>query len=296
MKRIILILPFLIGCVQPAIEPLKNITFPESFTKEDLKCDIKPIVIAVIDTGLKYNKYSKEARLCNFGHKDFSPAQNFSTDFGTKDPVPTDTHGHGTNIAGLITYQARNLNYCLVIIKFYDPKTAGNDNLQATIKAFSYATQIKADVINYSGGGLDYSPEEKAAVTKFLDNGGHFFAAAGNEKSDITKNPYYPAAYDYRITVVGNAREVTQEEYDKEQHRDGSRARPKVKVEGYEGIAIRSIASNYGETMMQWEFGEGQVAFGFMMTGTSQATAITTGKYIKKLNPPCKKTIDTISK
>lgn len=291
MKYIVLAL-LLMGCVQPETKsPLDKPLKPIKIVREE--CDITPVKVAIIDTGLVYNDYSINAKLCKYGHVDFSPYNIKSDKFGTKMQVPTDTHGHGTNIAGLIEREAGNTNYCLIIIKYYDPKAYGNNNLQATIKSFKYANEIGADIINYSGGGLDYSQEEHDAVISFLDRGGKFFAAAGNEDSDIKTHPYYPASYDYRITVVGNAMAVDQDKYERIHEMD--KTRNLVHVDGYEGVATRHPASNYGETMIRWEFGSAW-AFGYAMTGTSQATAIATGKTVKQINRKCKKSVDTVSK
>lgn len=212
----------------------------------------KPIVVAVIDTGFTYSQYTKNVKLCKFGHKDFTSLQEMFTPPGIKSPVPVDNHGHGTNIAGVIQDNAGEANYCIVVIKYYDPKAIDSNNLVNTINAIKYATNIGAKYINYSGGGIMFDKTEKQTVQKFLDKGGRFIAAAGNEKSDIQKLKYYPAMYDSRIVSVGSM------------EKDGH-------VANY---------SNYGKSISRWEYGTDVVGFGIKMSGTSQATAIATGKII----------------
>jgi subtilisin family serine protease len=191
------------------------------------------IKVAVIDTGFDFNSdWNKvgadqdgvkliKPKLCKEGHKDF-------TNTGI-----VDRHGHGTHVAGIIAKFAQNANYCLVIIKYYDPtRQEGVSNLESSIKALQYANQIGVDVVNYSGGGLEFSLEEYKAVKKLLDKGTIFVAAAGNEstvtdyklfKMDLTSGKkyfintktgditsdyvasYYPAGYDPRIISVGNS-------------------------------------------------------------------------------------------
>jgi subtilisin family serine protease len=219
--------------------------------------------VAVIDTGLD-SSMMEESWVCRSGHKDF-------TGSGLHD-----RHGHGTHISGLIDQYAKDFifgpnknnryissvdtEYCQIIIKYYDPIAPGNNNLTNTIKAFRWAIDQGAHIINYSGGGLEPSESERRLVLEALNKGIKVVVAAGNEKSDIDKKPYYPAMYDKRMYVVGN------------KTREGD-------VSGQ---------SNYGDSVNTWEEGDsvysrlpGQ-SFG-LMTGTSQATAIKSGKLVREM-------------
>jgi len=192
----------------------------------------KIIKVAVIDTGLK-QVYRPSARLCNTGHKDF-------TGEGLED-----YHGHGTNIVGLIVNNADAQNYCIVIIKAYGKKGVYYN------QALQYAYDIKADIINLSGGGAGEDPVEKQIVLKLLDRGTTLIFAAGNDKRNLDKNCYYyPACYDSRIFVVG------------------SKTTPHI--------------SNYGSIVDIMEDGDYQTAFGETFNGTSQATANFTAKVIRE--------------
>lgn len=254
----------------------------------------KKVKVAVIDTGideqlLKGNSYCKE------GHKDF-------TGMGIKD-----NHGHGTHISGIVDQYAKNhifkpgkrpseidkieANYCQIIIKYYDPLQSEWDrnNLKQTIASFKWAIEQKADIINYSAGGEEFSQAEKDVILEALNKGIKIVVAAGNEhcelKGDCTEyvkddndvivkdkhgkpkikkkraNTYYPALYDSRIYVVGNL------------------------VGPSRGIAS---TSNYGEAVKYWEIGTNvlsrlpTMSYGFM-TGTSQAAAIKTGKLAREM-------------
>ncbi|NJO48279.1 MAG: S8 family serine peptidase [Leptolyngbyaceae cyanobacterium RM2_2_4] len=211
------------------------------------------MTVAVIDTGFTVSQSTAGAKLCKYGHKDFTSLNESTSTDKTVTPVPVDNHGHGTNIAGVIQKFAGNANFCIVVLKYYDPKVVGN-NLDQTVKAIRYATQIGVKYINYSGGGIEHSEAERAAVKSFLDKGGIFIAAAGNERSDLSKLAYYPAMDDARVTVVGSVE-------------------PNGEVAGY---------SNYGKQVTRWEYGTNQVGFGMSMSGTSQAAAVATGKIIKE--------------
>lgn len=233
---------------------------------------VKKLKVAVIDTGID-PKLLKGNSYCPSGHKDF-------TDKGLDDH-----HGHGTHISGIIDQYAKNyifdgkmaknidkinVDYCQIILKYWDNAADVNAQpLKATIAAFKYAMEQKVDIINYSGGGDDFSKEEQALVKKALDMGIKIVAAAGNgarDKSgtmvgyDLDVKPYYPAMYDPRIYVVGNI------------------TKSNTWVE----------SSNRGKSVKYWEIGDRVLSrlpgssYGYM-TGTSQATAIKTGKLVRQM-------------
>lgn len=226
------------------------------------KCKDKPIVIAVVDTGFGFNGVGAEAHLCKYGHKDFTADQRYYKVPSSVDPVPADFNGHGTNIIGTIEQyaQAAHINYCILVLKYYQ-RGSGNLNLANTIMSFMFAGDIQADYVNYSGGGKEPSVEERIAVERYLDQGGHMTVAAGNDgvNLDNPANTYYPAEYDKRIVVVGSS--------------DNS------------GKHLPS--SNYGSMINRWELGLHVKAYGITMTGTSQATAVATGKQVSLNTNKC---------
>lgn len=236
------------------------ILFTTAYAAEHKQCK-SVTTVAVLDTGFGYNNLGHSAKLCKFGHKDFSVDQRYSAEYGTKDKIPLDIHGHGTNIVGVIADNAKITNYCFVIIKYYSIKQDGKQSVEASNKALEYAANIGADFINYSGGGPERSDRETKAVKRFLDNGGKFIAAAGNEGTnlDLIENAYYPAMDDKRIIVVGN--------------------------NNFYGV--RSYKSNYGKVVKRWELGENVTGYGLTMTGTSQATAVATGKILSERKNTC---------
>lgn len=233
--------------------------------RAEYRNDERRVKVAVIDTGLDKDLMLK-SWVCPYGHKDF-------TDTGLND-----NHGHGTHISGIIDQYAKNFifgfkrppieidnikaDYCQIIIKYYDPKATGVDNLQNTIKAFEWAIAQRVDIINYSGGGTEPSKAEKAVVLKALNKGIKVVAAAGNERSDIDKHKYYPAMYDKRIFIVGNLVDSKTREV--------------------------AASSNRGRSVNTWELGTNILSrlpgshFGYM-TGTSQATAIKSGKLVNEM-------------
>ena len=163
-----------------------------------------------------------------------------------------DNHGHGTHISGLIAENAIN-NYCIMILKSYDPVDGGS--IANSTLAIEWAILQGADIINYSGGGLSANSREKKAVLKALDAGIIIVAAAGNEHANLSHTAYYPASYDKRIVVVGNLT------------KDGRRA-PSSSFGGPTDLMVR---------------GTNIRGINGTMTGTSQSTAIVTGRIAKQL-------------
>ncbi len=165
-----------------------------------------------------------------------------------------DSHGHGTHIAGLIANNADNSDYCLVILKYYPAK----NQLLSSLNSLKYAIFMKVDIINYSGGGTDKSELECKLIKQALDQGIKVVAAAGNERSDLALKGYYPALCDERVVVVGT------------DHK-------------------RLPAANYGAPIKYLEDGLNVVSIlpnnrTGTMSGTSQATAIRTGKIVKQID------------
>lgn len=174
---------------------------------------------------------------------------------GHKSFVPNETiedyHGHGTNVAGLIQKHAGEANYCFVIVKYFSTNKK-NNSLRNLINALRYINQIEPDIINLSGGGYWSVLEEYILVQSILSKGTHFIVAAGNELQNLNRNcAYYPACYDRRIWVVGSN---------------------------------TFKRSNFGNIVDVLIDGVDKTAYGITMTGTSQSTAIFTGRVINNLS------------
>jgi len=175
-------------------------------------------------------------------------------DFGHFDFTSTgfnDKIGHGTNVSGLIHRYAGNTNYCQIILKYFDPDSRF-DNIDSTVVAFEEAVRLGVHIINYSSYGISPHPAEKKVIKKALDRGIIVVVAAGNDNNNLDEAcNAYPACYDKRIVVAGNG----------------------AKDKRYNG-------SNYGKIVDYWEDGKDKKVYGKKYSGTSQATAIVTGKII----------------
>lgn len=243
----------------------------------------KNVLVAVIDTGIDiHHEDLKENLWKNPGEsgtdkKGKDKASNgvdddkngyvddvYGWNFVASSNDLTDNHGHGTHIAGIIGAQAGNQKgisgispeVSLMIIKYYDPKVANTDNLKNTINGINYAIKMGAHIINYSGGGTDYSQEEFDVVKKAEKNGILFVAAAGNERSNSDQFHYYPA--DYKLTNIISVTAL-----------DPSREVLSTSNFGIETVDIAAPGQNIISTLPGNSYG--------FMTGTSQATAFVTG-------------------
>lgn len=216
------------------------------------------IRIAVVDTGMNLEDRWPEnsvglyqPKICPGLSKDFT---------GT---TLNDEHGHGTHIAGLIAKYAEGTNYCLIIYKYFLPDADGMVNLKHTIEAFNEAITQKVDVINYSGGGIIRSNEECIVIKKALDMGIKVNAAAGNEGVNINFFHFYPAMCDERVNVIGGLTKSGQ----------------KMPMSNYSGGFGITVHPEQGQDQLSLLPG-GQYGY---MSGTSQATAIYTGKLVKRM-------------
>ncbi len=230
----------------------------------------RDVVVAVIDTGIDENHpdlknnlwVNKERSLSSDKYKCRNDLHgcNFISETGDL----TDNHGHGTHIAGIVGAEGGNgigisgvsPKVSLMILKYYDPRSPGTDNLKNTVKAIHYAIDHGAQIINYSGGGLDFSREEYEAIKRARDRGILFVAAAGNEKSNSDQAHYYPANYDLdniiSVTAVNPQGNVLQSSN-----------------YGINSVHLAAPGEKIYSTLPGGRYGE--------MTGTSQATAFVTG-------------------
>ncbi|NBU20794.1 serine protease [bacterium] len=162
----------------------------------------RDIVVAVIDTGIDPNHQALSKNLW----KDPSDKKGkFGKNFVDPECNPIDEHGHGTHVAGIIGAELdRELGtsgvahrVSLMPIKYYSESNSGTVNLSNTIQAIHYAIDHGAKIINYSGGGPEFSEQEYLAIKKAESKGILFIAAAGNEKQNIdqSNNFYFPASY-----------------------------------------------------------------------------------------------------
>ena len=104
-----------------------------------------------------------------------------------------DLHGHGTHIAGIVAQNSPTSK--LMILKYFDPNSSAEKNLASTIAAIKYATQMGAQIINYSAGGPGFNAQEEQAIREAEEKNILLVAAAGNDSKNTDASKYYPANY-----------------------------------------------------------------------------------------------------
>lgn len=270
-------LPFSKGA--PTLQEFKNwglfhknagshISAPEAWKLEEGK---KEILVAVIDTGmdskhpdLSQNLWSKEEEIEQGKNK--VKQKVYGWDFVKNAPNPSDEHGHGTHVAGIIGAIANPKagvsgvvhHISLMPVRYYSEYNSGAVNLKNTIKALNYAIDQGCRIINYSGGGPEYSHEEYLAMRRAQQKGILIVAAAGNESenTDVVENFYYPSAYGLTNTISVAATDI----------RDQLLASSNW---GKKKVDVAAPGENIYSTLPGGKYG--------YMSGTSQATAFVTG-------------------
>jgi subtilisin family serine protease len=122
-------------------------------------------------------------------------------DWIDRDGTPDDKGGHGTHVAGTILASAGNgfggagvaPDARLMPLRFLD--ASGSGTIADAIAAVQYAIEHKADVINASWGGPDYSPALRDAFARAGAAGITVVTAAGNEGTSNDRSPSYPASF-----------------------------------------------------------------------------------------------------
>jgi subtilisin family serine protease len=182
-----------------------------------VKRDAKPVVVAVIDTGLDWNhrNIASENLWTNpkeTAGNDLDDDKNgyvddvMGWDFLDHDNKPWDYDGHGTFVAGLIAgswndkegMAGINPLARLMILKAVN--NFGHTRASYIAQAIAYAADNGARVINLSLGGREISAVEQAAIDYAYAKNVVMVVAAGNEGIDTSK--FGIAASDKVLTVA----------------------------------------------------------------------------------------------
>ena len=160
----------------------------------------KGAVVAVIDTGVAFEKDSKCYRARDFDKTQFTDPY----DFIFKDKHPTDDHGHGTHVAGTIAESTNNgegvagIAFEAKVMPLKVLTKEGYGKMSDIAAAIRYAADHKANVINMSLGGPYPDSISRSACQYALKKGVTIVCAAGNSGSEGVG---YPAAYPECIAV-----------------------------------------------------------------------------------------------
>ncbi len=221
----------------------------------------REIVVAIIDTGvdvhhplIKDKLWQAPARVVSSGNGSATPLHGWN--FVSNNADVQDRHGHGTHVAGVILQRTQGLKVKLMILKYFDPEQSPQTNLLNTIKAIRFAVDMKADIINYSGGGMQKNALEEAVVREAQARGILFVAAAGNEGRNTDQLGYYPAGYGLSNIIAVAAMDSRQQLLKSSNY-------------GSHSVDIVAPGKNIFSSLPDSQYG--------LMSGTSQATAWVTG-------------------
>lgn len=260
---------------KPGIDVFTAWSLMKSPQFQKTKCRDSKLVVAVVDTGVDFTHpdlvdsrwvNEKEANgkvgVDDDGNGFIDDVNGW--DFTTKKPLIVDQHGHGTHIAGIIAAHSKTskgmLGVCpgvkIMSVRYYDPQATGQQNLLNTIESFKYAVNNGAHIINYSGGGSEFSRAEFEALKAAHMKDILVVAAAGNEQSNADDRAYYPAAYNLPNIISVTAI-------------DQSGKLLSASNWGVKNVDIAAPGYSILSTQQNGNYG--------YMQGTSQATAFVTG-------------------
>jgi subtilisin family serine protease len=185
-----------------------DIDAPEAW---DVRTAASGIVVAVIDTGIRYTHQDLAAnawtnpgeiagdRIDNDGNGYVDDVRGI--DAYNRDGDPMDDQGHGTHCAGTIGATGNNgigltgvaWGVRLMALKFLSSTGSGADSDAVT--CIDYARLKGAKVLSCSWGGGGAGTSLQAAIERARTAGILMVAAAGNESNNNDLNPSYPASY-----------------------------------------------------------------------------------------------------
>lgn len=151
-------------------------------------------IVAVLDTGV------------DLGHPDLQGAFVPGYDFVNRDDDPTDDHGHGTMVAGVIAARSNNAlgvtsacwNCSVMPVKVIGADGSGGAG--AVAEGIVWAADHGANVINLSFTMNGFDGAVAAAIDQARSRGVVIVAAAGNNGN---AEPTFPAAYPGVVSVAG---------------------------------------------------------------------------------------------
>lgn len=170
---------------------MESINLPDAW---DFMKGNSDVTVGVIDTGIDGNNPDLQDNL-NTGL-----SRNFSSDFTT---ALEDIEGHGTHVAGIIGAVGNNnvgitgTNWNVSIVSLRVADSNGNLPIDNVIAAINYAHEddVNIDILNYSGGGYNYSNRVETRRQAIANYDGLFVCASGNDELNTDINLHYPSSH-----------------------------------------------------------------------------------------------------
>lgn len=178
--------------------PAPQIGLPAAW---DVTTGSSSTIVAVIDTGVQLNHPDLDAKI--------TTGANAGYDFANNDADPSDDHGHGTFVAGIIAAESNTsgagsgiAGVCWAC-RIMPVKVLGANGSGSTFSVaagIDWARTHGAKVINLSLGASNADPTLQAAVDNAFNAGVVVVAASGNSGGAVL----YPAAFPNAIAVGAN--------------------------------------------------------------------------------------------
>lgn len=160
--------------------------------------DCSSTVVAVIDTGIKYDHEDLAANMWDGSALGFP---NHGYDFHNSDNNPMDDDGHGTHVAGTIGAVGNNgkgitgVCWKVKLMALKALSSAGGTTANV-ISSLNWAVDKGAHVVNMSlGGGGSSDPVFEAALEAANTSNVIVIIAAGNDGANNDSLPTYPCNY-----------------------------------------------------------------------------------------------------
>jgi PKD repeat protein len=183
----------------------------------DIQNDAGNIIIAVVDTGVRYTHEDVAANMWRNprqnqdGYANDQFGINVTTNgMGNGDPM--DDYGHGTHVAGIMGAVGNNSvgvvgvawRVQIMACKFLDSK--GDGTIDGAIACMDFARDHGARIVNASWGASDFTSQAlHDAVASLRDAGIILVAAAGNSQENDDQSPIFPAGYSDLDNVIAVA-------------------------------------------------------------------------------------------
>jgi subtilisin family serine protease len=200
----------------------KDMDFQSAYSATSGDSDItsKQVIVAVVDSGVKYDQEDLADNMWDGTASGFSKHGYDCVGAGDSDPI--DENGHGTHVAGTIAAKADNgtgsskgaigVGYNAKIMAVRVMDSTGSGTTADIVEGVNWAVAHGANIINLSLGGTSYDTAFYNALKAARDANVLVVVAAGNDGVSIesvgtTSHPEYdsyPAEYDLEnIIVVG---------------------------------------------------------------------------------------------
>jgi thermitase len=149
------------------------------------------VLVAILDTGIDDE------------HQELAGQVSAEVDF-TNSSSPSDRHGHGTHVAGIIAAKrdgtdVTGIAYDCSLLNVKIADDTGSCRMTALIEGINWAVDSGASVINISIEFREPSPELAEAINYAWSQGSLVVAAAGNNGDGTS---VYPACYDHCLAVA----------------------------------------------------------------------------------------------